>query len=178
MKLNNYISYILISIIWLILELTLTQYAQCSSTAFLSILVNAISMVVVSYRSTYHKYLFVINIVLLTYMGFLIPEALVIPYTVILMVSIVLYSSLIGILKFYPILLSLFIIYLSYIVERVIIKLPILNGFKSLIESAGINVGLFIVVFTWYFSLFIISIVIILLIIFLGKKVMIYSNIY
>jgi hypothetical protein len=39
-------------------------------------------------------------------------------------------------------------------------------------------VGLFIVIFTWYFSLFIISIVIILLIIFLGKKVMIYSNIY
>ncbi|WP_054841876.1 hypothetical protein [Vulcanisaeta distributa] len=177
-RLNYYISYMIVSIVWLILELVLTRYSQCSGMAFLGIIINIISMVIASYRSTYSNYLFIINMALLTITGFLVPSTLIVPYTVTLMISIALYLLLIGILEPYSLLLSLLIIYLSYIMERILMKLSVFNGLRSLVEEVGISAVSFMALLTWYLSLFIISIIIVLLIMFLSKKALTPSNTY
>ncbi|WP_054854929.1 hypothetical protein [Vulcanisaeta sp. JCM 16161] len=177
-RLNEYTSYMLISIMWLILELVLTRYGQVSGMAFLGMLINVISMVIASYRPAYSKYLFVINTVLLTITGFLIPPTIIMPYTVALTIIIVLYLLLIGMLELYSLILSLLIIYLSYIIERMLMKLPAFSTLTLLIKGVGINTGLFMALFTWYLSLFIISVIIVLLIMLLSKKVLVPSNTY
>ena len=178
-RLNDYVSYMLISIIWLVLELVLTQYGQYSGMAFLGIMINVLSMVAVSYKPAYGKYLFMLNVALLTVIGFLISAVtLTIPYVITLVISIILYLLMIRALEPYSLILSLLIIYLSYILERILAKLSVLNTFMPLIKEVGINADLFTVLFTWYLSLFIISIVIVLLIICLSKKVLTPGNTY
>ena len=178
-RLNDYASYMLISIVWLILELVLTRYGQYSGMALLGVVINVISMVIASYRPAYSKYLFMLNSALLTVMGFLIPTStLIIPYVIALTISITLYLLMIGALEPYPLILSLLIIYLSYILGRIIIKASILNALTPLIREVSINTDLFTVLFTWYLSLFIISIIIVLLIIYLSRKALTSGNTY
>ncbi len=169
-KPSNFMSYILISMIWLVLELDLTRCSQCSSMALLAIIINVASMMISSYKSAYSKYLIMLNMALLTIVGFLVPQSLVIPYTVVLTASVILYLILIRALELGSFTLSLLVIYVSYVLERVLMRLPILDVFKPLIEEVGINAGLFTVVLAWYLSLFIVSVIIILLIMLLSKK--------
>ncbi|WP_054853747.1 hypothetical protein [Vulcanisaeta distributa] len=168
-KLSNYVLYMLVGVVWLILELILTQYTDM---ALLGIIINMVSMIIISYKPTYSNYIFIINASLLIVMGFLIPSTFLINYTIILIISIVLYLLLVGALEPYSLLLSLLIIYLSYIMERVLVNSPVFNVINPMIKEAGINPGLFTLIFAWYFSLFTISLIIVLLIIFLIKKVL------
>ncbi len=177
-RLSDYVSYMLISVIWLILELVLTRYPQCSNTAFLGIIVNVISMIVTSYKYIYSRYLFILNMALLTIMGFLVPPGIIMPYIITLIISIVLYLLLIGMLEPYSLILSLLIIYLSYIIEKMLMKVSAFYALEALVKEVGVNVSLFMTLFTWYLSLFIISIIIVLLIILLSKKVLTPSNTY
>ncbi len=169
MRLSNYVSYIMISIAWLLLELFIAQY---SDAAFLGLLINVASTVTVSYRPAYHKYLFIVNTAVLTYVGFTIPNSLTLAYSIILATSVVIYLLLTEMLEASAIALSLFLIYLSYVIERLLSKTPIINLLSSLVKDSGLNTSLFIIVFTWYFSLFIASVIIVLLIIILDKKIL------
>ncbi|BDR92772.1 hypothetical protein [Vulcanisaeta souniana] len=169
MRLSNYVSYIMISIAWLFLELSIAQY---STAAFLGLLINVVSTVIISYRPTYHRYLFIVNATVLTYVGFTIPSSLAFAYSIVLVASVVIYLLLTGMLEISAMALSLFLVYLLYVIERLLSKAPIVNLLGSLIRNSGLNTSLFMAVFTWYFSLFIVSVVIILLIITLDKKIL------
>ncbi|MGC8543300.1 MAG: hypothetical protein ACP5NQ_05120 [Vulcanisaeta sp.] len=170
MKVNHYISYTIISIIWLLLELSIARYVQYSGIVFLTILINLISMIMVSYRPSYHTYLFIVNVALLTYLGFILPIELVIIYSVVLSVSIILYLVLIGMIEPMAFILSLLLIYVSYIIGKVLIKMQLMKQLIFMVSNVGINGGLFGIALTWYISSFIISIIIMLILIILGRK--------
>lgn len=171
MRVGTYAAYITVSVLWLFLELSLAEHVF--ATLFLSgIIINILSMVFVSYKPAYHKYLFMINIALLTYMGFTIPTQLAIIYSVVLMASIVLYLVLIGAMDALSLAISMLLIYISYIIERIIIKSSAINSLTIIVNSIGVNGELFVTVLSWYLSLFIILIVLIITIYLLAGRIM------
>ena len=91
----------------LILKLMLVQYSQYSGMAFLEMIIVP-SMLIISYRPAYSKYLFILNLALLTVIGFLISAlTFIIPYVVTPVISITLYLLMIRMLELYPLILFL-----------------------------------------------------------------------
>jgi hypothetical protein len=170
MRVSNYVAYISVSLIWLITELSLAQYIQYSGIIILGTLINIISIILVSYRPMYHKYLFLVNTALLTYVGFTIPNYLATIYSIIMSVSIVIYLVLIDLIELSFLLISLPIIYVSYIVERLLERSLIVNKLMTLIGPIGVNTRLFALILSWYLSLFVISIIAILLTLLLTRR--------
>lgn len=165
MKLGNYVAYISVSITWLIMELSVAQYMQYSGAIiFFAILINVASMVIASYRPAYHTYLFTVNTAVMIYIGYTLPSNLATAYSMALSITIIMYLLLNGLLKPLILLISVPIIYVSYIVEKALLRTPITTVLSALIGTAGINSHLFILVLSWYLSLFIVLIIIVLLV--------------
>lgn len=169
MRISSYIVYISVSTLWLLLELSLTRYVQYPGVLLLGILINVISMVIASYKPI-HNYLFLANTALLIYMGFTIPPTLSIIYSVLITVGIVLYLLLTGLIKPLPLLMSLLMIYVSYIVSRALIKLSAIGVLSVIISNSGLRGDLFAMMLVWYLSLLTISIAIIIIVVLLARR--------